>query len=62
MISKKTETTIWCDMGTCWVKLVWPVSLTREKTEQRAKVQGWRRDKLGRHVCPAHPKLKGARR
>lgn len=23
---------------------------------------GWRRDKLGRDVCPAHLKLKGARK
>lgn len=22
---------------------------------------GWRKDKLGRDICPRHPKLKGAR-
>jgi hypothetical protein len=26
-----------------------------------ARTQGWRRDKLGRDVCPRHPKLKGSR-
>lgn len=29
---------------------------------RRAKLRGWRRDKLGRDICPKHPKLKGARR
>lgn len=26
-----------------------------------ARDKGWRRDKLGRDVCPRHPKLRGAR-
>jgi len=26
-----------------------------------AKLSGWRKDKLGRDVCPRHPKLKGAK-
>jgi hypothetical protein len=25
------------------------------------KFKGWRTDKLGRDICPDHPKLKGAR-
>jgi hypothetical protein len=32
-------------------------------TEARkfARTQGWRRDKIGRDICPRHPKLKGSR-
>jgi hypothetical protein len=28
---------------------------------QSAKLKGWRKDKLGRDICPKHPKLKGAK-
>jgi hypothetical protein len=40
------------------------VGLTGDGTvtdaRRRAKARGWRRDKLNRDICPAHPKLKGS--
>lgn len=35
---------------------------TAAEARRQARLEGWRRDKLGRDVCPKHPKLKGARR
>jgi hypothetical protein len=34
---------------------------TTTEARKRARVGGWRRDKMGRDVCPKHPKLKGAK-
>lgn len=32
-----------------------------QEARDQARRAGWRRDKLGRDICFAHPKLKGAR-
>lgn len=34
---------------------------TAAGARRQARLAGWRRDRLGRDVCPKHPKLKGAR-
>lgn len=54
----KTELT--CDL--CPETVTWYGHLPRAMAERLAREKGWRKDKLGRNVCPAHPKLKGARR
>lgn len=38
-----------------------PPHRTATEARESARRKGWRRDKLGRDVCPGHPKLKGAR-
>ncbi len=38
-----------------------PSAWTVPEAREQARRAGWRRDKLGRDVCSAHPKLKGAR-
>lgn len=35
---------------------------TVTRARQAARRYGWRKDKLGRDVCPEHLKLKGARK
>lgn len=52
-------TRIFCDL--CPRAHSWPQYLTKAHTERLARDLGWRKDKLGRHICPTHPKLKGAR-
>jgi len=48
-----------CDME-CSCKLRTHMSSVIE-ARRYARTEGWRQDKLGRDICPAHPKLKGAR-
>jgi hypothetical protein len=61
-MEKITETRLHCDMDNCLAKLVRHGALSAMEIRQAAREEGWRKDKLGRDVCPAHPKLKGARR
>lgn len=61
-IERETITKLWCDLTSCTSYLQWPFYLSREMIEKAARGAGWRKDKLGRNLCPAHPKLKGARR
>lgn len=60
-IERETFTKLWCDMDTCLAYLQWSSYVSKGMAEGVARVAGWRKDKLGRNVCPAHPKLKGAR-
>lgn len=62
-IGRSVQTTLHCDMD-CPNALTWDTDayLPRATAEALARAEGWRKDKLGRHVCGAHPKLKGARR
>jgi hypothetical protein len=53
------EITLYCDM-TCPYGLKTRMSSVTE-ARRYARDRGWRQDKAGRDVCPAHPKLKGAR-
>lgn len=49
-----------CDL--CTARLDWKGLVPRIRTERLARERyGWRKDKLGRNLCQAHPKLKGAR-
>lgn len=41
-------------------RYVWSPSATGARDHLKQN-DGWRRDKLGRDICPAHPKLKGSR-
>lgn len=34
---------------------------TMAEARRRAREEGWRLDRLGRDVCPRHPRLKGSR-
>lgn len=61
-VERETVTKLWCDMTNCLALLQWPTYLPQAYAEELARQKGWRKDKLGRHVCGAHPKLKGARR
>jgi len=59
-IERRTVTRLRCDLcPDTW--LGWNGNLPKVAAEQQAREKGWRKDKLGRNVCPAHPKLKGAR-
>lgn len=60
-IERKTFTKLWCDMDDCLSELQWPFYLSRKFAEKAARGGGWRKDRLGRNICPFHPKLKGAR-
>jgi hypothetical protein len=60
-IERETFTKIWCDMDGCSVHIQWSSYVSKSMAEGVARVAGWRKDKLNRNVCPAHPKLKGAR-
>lgn len=52
-----------CDVcGEFWNMDSTPPDSTATSARRAARRDGWRRDKLGRDVCPAHPKLKGARK
>lgn len=49
--------TLVCDL--CDEKLISvPEESTVAEIRAGAKAEGWRRDKLNRDVCPAHPKLR----
>lgn len=61
-IQHTAKTRLSCDMEPCPSYLHWDAYLSRAGAERVARDNGWRKDKLGRNVCPAHPKLKGARR
>lgn len=51
--------TLRCDLCSSRYDEGWP---TAYEARMYAKIdKGWRRDKIGRDVCPAHPKLKGSR-
>lgn len=58
--SQQIKTTLRCDL--CSETMRWYGHLSRVMSERQARDNGWRKDKLGRNVCPAHPKLKGAAR
>lgn len=60
-IERETVTKLWCDLDACLSHIQWPTDLSRALAERAAREKGWRKDKLGRNICPAHPKLKGAR-
>lgn len=60
-IERTATTTLHCDHFTCLAHLRWQGYLARARAEAQARSKGWRKDKLGRNICPAHPKLKGAR-
>jgi hypothetical protein len=64
-IESSVKTTLHCDMDDCLASQ----EFTGSRVPSRALVErlardraGWRKDKLGRNICPAHPRLKGARR
>lgn len=61
-IARVTTTILTCDMPECGSERRWPVDLTKATAEALVRREGWRKDKLGRNVCGAHPKLKGAKR
>lgn len=61
-ISRLVTTILKCDMEDCGSERLWPVHLTRGTAEALVRREGWRKDKLNRNICGAHPKLKGARR
>lgn len=61
-ISRTTTTVLHCDMESCGSEQRFFVYVSRRTAEALARREGWRKGKLGRNVCPAHPKLKGARR
>lgn len=61
-IERSAKTKLHCDLDTCLGYLHWDAYLSRAGAERAARDLGWRKDKLGRNVCPAHPKLRGARR
>lgn len=58
--SQQIKTVLRCDL--CPEAMRWYGHLSRAMAEKRARESGWRKDKLGRNLCPAHPRLKGARR
>lgn len=62
-VGRTVRTVIICDLETCPVQLNFTTYgyLSNNLAFAQAQREGWRRDKLGRHLCPAHPKLKGAR-
>lgn len=56
------RTFIFCDIcGEFMDSSTIPAAETMPEARDQARRAGWRRDKLGRDVCFAHPKLKGAR-
>lgn len=57
--SQTIRTELCCDL--CTAAFRWNGHLPRAMAERKAREKGWRRDKLGRNVCPVHPKLRGAR-
>lgn len=61
-IEHQAKTRLYCDLDTCLAVLHWDAYLSRANAERAAREAGWRKDKLGRNICPVHPKLKGARR
>lgn len=63
-VGRSVQTTLSCDMVNCRSALTWDTAdyLPTAQAEKAARSEGWRKDKLGRHVCAAHPKLRGARR
>lgn len=61
-ISRITTTILKCDMDGCESEQRFFVHVSRRTAEVLARREGWRKDKLGRNLCRAHPKLKGARR
>jgi hypothetical protein len=58
-MSYSHEITLYCDME-CPHGLKTHMSGVTE-ARRCARGHGWRQDKAGRDVCPAHRKLKGAR-
>lgn len=63
-VESKVVTVLHCDMLSCLSRQEFHGSRVPSKAlvERLAREKaGWRKDKLGRNVCPAHPKLKGAR-
>lgn len=61
-ISRTATTTLHCDSDDCLTALKWSGYLPKDAAEKAARDRGWRKDKLGRNLCPVHPKLKGAGR
>lgn len=57
-MTAQTRITLSCDLCGSFMDL-WCSSATAARL--RARVQGWRRDRLGRDLCANHPKLKGSR-
>jgi hypothetical protein len=53
--------TVRCDLCPAEHHAGW-ARLTAVQAQKLARIDGWRRDKLGRDICPAHRKLKGAKR
>lgn len=60
-VERSARTILHCDMDACLARVTWTTYLSRSGAETHARSEGWRKDKLGRNVCPAHPKLKGAK-
>lgn len=58
-MSARSRVTLHCDL--CPALMDFWGSATQARAFARLQ-NGWRRDKLGRDICPAHPRLKGARR
>jgi len=63
-VERHIRTRMHCDMDDCLSSLEWGSGsyMANASVEDRARQNGWRKDKIGRHICPDHPKLKGARR
>lgn len=57
-MSVRQRTTLVCDR--CGSLLDFWGTATQARAFARVQNR-WRRDKAGRDICPAHPKLKGAR-
>lgn len=56
----RTQGILVCDLCNEVLTVLGATSNTATRTYARQR-QGWRRDKIGWDVCPAHPKLKGSR-
>jgi hypothetical protein len=60
-IERTAKTILHCDMDACLTSLTIHGSISKLLIERWAKLEdGWRKDKLGRNICPSHPKVKGA--
>jgi len=56
-IRRTATTTLRCDVKGCHASVHWGAYVPKARVEHVAHSQrGWRKDKTGRNICPAHPK------
>lgn len=55
------QITLHCDMDVCPHGVRVLADTVTKARRYASQDHGWRLDKLGRDICPAHPKLKGSR-